>query len=94
MVLSRRDLRSLAGKGAARLLAEYEGEAVPISAVMPSGRFVPGRVRAMVDHLARRFGNSELSPAGAAQRTLMSFGFCEGVIRDRPPTEGAGGRHP
>jgi DNA-binding transcriptional LysR family regulator len=38
-----------------RLLAEYEGEAVPISAVMPSGRFVPGRVRAMVDHLARRF---------------------------------------
>ena len=38
-----------------RLLAEYDGEAVPISAVMPSGRFVPGRVRAMVDHLARRF---------------------------------------
>ena len=37
-----------------RLLAEYEGEAVPISAVMTSGRFVPGRVRAMVDHLARR----------------------------------------
>ena len=38
-----------------RLLADYEGEAVPISAVMPSGRFVPTRVRAMVDHLARRF---------------------------------------
>jgi len=38
-----------------RLLADYEGEAVPISAVMPSGRFVPTRVRAMVDHLAARF---------------------------------------
>ena len=38
-----------------RLLAEYQGEAVPISAVMPSGRFVPTRVRAMVDYLAQRF---------------------------------------
>ena len=40
-----------------RLLTEYEGEAVPISAVMPSGRFVPTRVRAMVDHLAARFAS-------------------------------------
>jgi DNA-binding transcriptional LysR family regulator len=38
-----------------RLLEDYEGEAVPISAVMPSGRHVPTRVRAMVDHLAKRF---------------------------------------
>ena len=38
-----------------RLLSEYEGEPVPISAVMPSGRHVPARVRAMVDHLAARF---------------------------------------
>ena len=38
-----------------RLLEDYEGEAVPISAVMPSGRHVPARVRAMVDHLAARF---------------------------------------
>jgi DNA-binding transcriptional LysR family regulator len=38
-----------------RLLADYQGEAVPISAVMPSGRFVPTRVRAMVDYLAQRF---------------------------------------
>ena len=38
-----------------RLLVDYEGEAVPINAVMPSGRFVPTRVRAMVDHLAKRF---------------------------------------
>ena len=38
-----------------RLLEDHEGEPVPISAVMPSGRHVPTRVRAMVDHLARRF---------------------------------------
>jgi DNA-binding transcriptional LysR family regulator len=38
-----------------RLLEDYEGEAVPISALMPSGRHVPTRVRAMVDHLAKRF---------------------------------------
>jgi len=38
-----------------RLLEAYEGEPVPISAVMPSGRHMPTRVRAMVDHLARRF---------------------------------------
>ena len=38
-----------------RLLETYEGEPVPISAVMPSGRHVPTRVRAMVDHLAKRF---------------------------------------
>ena len=43
-----------------RLLAEYEGEAVPISAVMPSGRHVPTRVRAMVDHLAKRFAESSV----------------------------------
>jgi len=38
-----------------RLLEDYEGEPVPISAVMPSGRHMPTRVRAMVDHLSRRF---------------------------------------
>jgi DNA-binding transcriptional LysR family regulator len=38
-----------------RLLAQYQDEAVPISAVMPSGRFLPVRVRAMVDYLAQRF---------------------------------------
>ena len=34
---------------------DHESEAVPISAGMPSGRHVPTRVRAMVDHLAKRF---------------------------------------
>jgi DNA-binding transcriptional LysR family regulator len=38
-----------------RLLSEYEGESVPINAVLPSARYVPTRVRAMLDYLARRF---------------------------------------
>jgi len=42
-----------------RLLAQYEGEAVPISALMPSGRFLPARVRAMVDYLVQRFAGIE-----------------------------------
>jgi DNA-binding transcriptional LysR family regulator len=40
---------------AVRLLEAYEGEPLPIRAVMPSGRHVPTRVRALVDHLAKRF---------------------------------------
>ena len=38
-----------------QLLPEYEGEDVPVSAVMPSGRHLPTRVRAMLDYLAKRF---------------------------------------
>ena len=41
-----------------RLLSQYEGEVVPISAVMPSGRHVPTRVRAMLDYLAKRFADA------------------------------------
>lgn len=40
-----------------RLLEDYQGELVPISAVMQSGRHVPMRVRAMVDHLAKLFSS-------------------------------------
>jgi DNA-binding transcriptional LysR family regulator len=38
-----------------RVLPEHAGEPVPISAVMPSGRYVPARVRALVEYLMRRF---------------------------------------
>lgn len=38
-----------------RLLAQYEGEVVPISAVMPSRHYVATRVRAMLEYLAGRF---------------------------------------
>ena len=37
-----------------RLLPGYVGEEVPLHAVLPSNRFIPARVRALVEHLAQR----------------------------------------
>lgn len=39
-----------------RLLPAWGGEPYPLNAVLPSNRFVPARVRALVDFLAARFG--------------------------------------
>jgi DNA-binding transcriptional LysR family regulator len=41
-----------------RLLPEWEGEHYPLNAVMPSNRFVPARVRALVEFLAEKFGSA------------------------------------
>ena len=38
-----------------RVLPEWQGEAYPLHAVLPSRRFVPQRVRALVDFLAGKF---------------------------------------
>ena len=37
------------------LLTDWETEIYPLHALLPSGRFVPGRVRAVVDFLAQKF---------------------------------------
>ncbi len=37
------------------LLAEWQTEPYPLHALLPSGRFVPHRVRALVDFLALKF---------------------------------------
>jgi DNA-binding transcriptional LysR family regulator len=50
------DLRhDLQGGALVPLLQEWETEPYPLHAVLPSGRFVPHRVRALVDFLAGRF---------------------------------------
>jgi DNA-binding transcriptional LysR family regulator len=54
----RRDLQS--GK-LVRLLSEWETDPYPLHALLPSGRFVPNRVRALVDFIARRFAELQLS---------------------------------
>jgi len=41
------------------LLTEWETEPYPLHALLPSGRFVPNRVRALVDFLAARFQGSQ-----------------------------------
>jgi len=46
-----------------RLLPEWETDPYPLHAVLPSGRFVPNRVRALVDFIAGRFAALGLSSA-------------------------------
>jgi DNA-binding transcriptional LysR family regulator len=40
-----------------RLLPDWQGVAMPVHAVLPSGRFLPARVRALVDFLAEKMGS-------------------------------------
>jgi len=49
--------RDLASGALVPLLADWQTEPYPLHALLPSGRFVPHRVRALVDFLAARFGN-------------------------------------
>lgn len=53
---SRLDLvHDLASGALVRLLPEWRGDDYPLHAVLPSRRFVPARVRALVEHLAACF---------------------------------------
>jgi DNA-binding transcriptional LysR family regulator len=54
----RRDLQS---GNLVRLLTEWETDPYPLHALLPSGRFVPNRVRALVDFIAGRFAELRLS---------------------------------
>jgi len=47
-----------------RLLPDWRTERYPLNAILPSGRFVPVRVRALVDFLAARFERVSASLAG------------------------------
>ena len=50
------DLRNeLANGTLVPLLTEWETEPYPLHALLPSGRFVPSRVRAFVDFLVQKF---------------------------------------
>ena len=53
-----------------RLLADWRTEAYPLHALLPSGRFVPRRVKALVDFLAAKFGEvaAELADGSARDR--------------------------
>jgi DNA-binding transcriptional LysR family regulator len=52
--------RDLASGALVPLLTDWETDPYPLHALLPSGRFVPARVRALVDFLAQRFA----APAG------------------------------
>jgi DNA-binding transcriptional LysR family regulator len=55
-----------------RLLPGWGGERYVLNAVLPSNRFVPARVRALVDFLAERFAQLEpvSTPAGRPSTTI------------------------
>jgi DNA-binding transcriptional LysR family regulator len=56
----------LANGSLVRLLPEWESEPYVLNAVLPSGRFVPARVKAFVDFLARKFADrARTGPAAA-----------------------------
>ena len=50
--------RDLASGALVPLLTDWQTEPYPLHAVLPSGRFIPHRVRALVDYLALRFAPS------------------------------------
>lgn len=45
-------LTDLESESLVRLFPEFVGEVIPLHAVLPSNRFIPARVRALVEHLA------------------------------------------
>ncbi|QHI97414.1 LysR family transcriptional regulator [Xylophilus rhododendri] len=60
----------LASGALVRLLADWETEAYPLHALLPSRRFVPRRVSALVDYLALRF--STMPAAAPADRPFSA----------------------
>lgn len=57
--------RDVAAGVLVRLLPDWDTEPYPLHALLPSGRFVPARVRALVDFLARKFEAAAGGPAGS-----------------------------
>ena len=52
-----------------RVLADWLGEATPLNAMLPSNRFVPARVKALVAHLQAGFDGAPTSPGSTRTRT-------------------------
>jgi len=48
--------KDLASGALVRVMSEWQTEPYPLHALLPSGRFVPNRVRVLVDFLAERIG--------------------------------------
>jgi DNA-binding transcriptional LysR family regulator len=65
-------LPELARGDLVRLLPDWQTEAYPLQALLPSSRFVPRRVRALVDFLAAKFGELASALAAIPTRPLAS----------------------
>ena len=53
--------RELLAGSLVHLLADWKTEPYPLHAILPSGRFIPARLRALVEHLALKFGEMEVA---------------------------------
>ena len=56
--------RDVASGALVQLLPEWDTEPYPLHALLPSGRFVPARVRALVDFLALKFTSNPTPETG------------------------------
>ncbi len=56
--------RDVASGALVRLLPDWDTEPYPLHALLPSGRFVPARVRALVDFLALKFAPNPTPETG------------------------------
>jgi len=56
--------RDVASGALVQLLPEWDTEPYPLHALLPSGRFVPARVRALVDFLALKFAAIQAQETG------------------------------
>ena len=56
--------RDVASGALVRLLPDWDTEPYPLHALLPSGRFVPARVRALVDFLALKFTSNPTPETG------------------------------
>ena len=58
-------VEALASGALVRLFPTWRGESVPLNAILPSNRFIPARVRALVKHLQQGFARISVSPGKA-----------------------------
>lgn len=58
-------VHDIASGALVRLLPGWDGEHYPLNAILPSNRFVPRRVRALVDFLAEKFARLQIQKPDA-----------------------------
>lgn len=64
-------IHDLASGALVRLLPDWQGERYPLNAVLPSNRFMPARVRALVEFVASKFASVAEGRAEYAQKPGM-----------------------
>ncbi|MCM5680728.1 LysR family transcriptional regulator [Schlegelella sp. S2-27] len=72
-------LADLESRALVRLFPDFVGESIPLHAVLPSNRFIPARVRALVEHLAACCAS--VQPRLQASGSTLRAGRATSVLR-------------